>query len=230
MLFSIQKSNGLAFFCATDCCCFDIPADNFVAATCCRELLLTPTAGTALAEDGNLRVGEILVGSIVRSCCRFNAAALSRCCFGGTSGTDWALLMNRCSAARSAAFFESEVAVTARRVVLRLRVNKPPAASTLRAFVSPPRPTASHKKSSCSAIGTSSSKIRVDPVALVLRRFCFGVIASNAERGVQAWARGRVTSHVHRITNGSDNLQVALEVETGPETVDPVALSFAATR
>ncbi len=165
----IQKSNALALFCATvDRCCVDVPADTFGGAT---RALLPPPAAAALAADGDLRVGDFLVGSIARSCCRFNAAAVSRCCFGGTSGTDLALLMNRCSAARSAAFFESEVAVTARRVALRLRVNTPPGASELLARGSPSRPTASRKKSSCSAIGTSSSKIRVAPVPLALRRF-----------------------------------------------------------
>ena len=117
-----------------------------------------------------------MVGSIVRSCCRFRAALLSRCCFGGTSGTADALSMNRCSAARSAAFFESDSAVTARRVALRLRANAPLGlcARASELLVSPPLSTALRKKSSCSAIGTSSWKHRVTPAPLNLRRFCAG--------------------------------------------------------
>lgn len=117
-----------------------------------------------------------MVGSIPRSCCRFSAALLSRCCFGGTSGTADALSMNRCSAARSAAFFESESAVTARRVALRLRINAPLGLSAHAAglLVSPPPFTAPCKKSSCSAIGTSSWKHRVPSAPLNLWRFCTG--------------------------------------------------------
>lgn len=160
----IQKSNDLALFCvAVDRGCLGIAPDTVGAAICRRVLFPAPTAAPPNGGDFRDECGaDLRVGSMLRSCCRFVAAALSRCCFGGTSGTDDELLMNRCSAARSAAFFESEFAVTVRLVALRLRVRTPSDLAV---------PRESHKKSSCSAIGTSSSKIRT---VVTFRHFCVG--------------------------------------------------------
>ena len=96
----------------------------------------------------------------------------------------------RASAARSAARFSAELLSTSRRVAEWLRVSNPaPASPTAAAALDPdeePSPRASFRKSSCSAMGTSSSNPpALRPLALLALtrcRFCAGCSA-----GGDAW-------------------------------------------
>lgn len=152
-----------------------------------------PLAAAWAAAAGGFRPAA--EGSIDLSCCFFDAATLILICIGGTSGA--APFTNRASAACSALRFSAELWSTSRRVALWLRVSSPPPSAAAAGDPEDAPSRAFFRKSSCSAMGTSSSN---PPVfrALALTRCLFCAVRSAGgdacgSRAAAVAARGGAT-------------------------------------